>query len=87
MAEREITCIVHDTKKRITHVGLAGSNRKFRIRTIIRLMGNGHKFFTRKNNRKAKVVKRTHPNSRRKYLTTNPDSTNENNLDFLRQCT
>jgi Protein of unknown function (DUF3892) len=46
-------------------------------------MDSSHKFFTHENNRKALVVKRTHPNTRRKYLTTNPDSTNENNLDFL----
>ena len=86
MEEHEIFCIIHDKQQRITHVGVAGG-RILPIEEIIRLMNDGHGFFTHQNNRKAIVVERTHPITGRKYLTTNADDINENNLDFLSQCT
>src|SRR5215213_1187333 len=84
MEEHRVVCIVHDEKQRITHVGLEGGE-IHTVWDIIRLMNNGHLFFTQENNIRANVVERTHPNTGRKYLTTNPDNTNENNLDFLPQ--
>jgi hypothetical protein len=84
MEEHRVVCIVHDEKQRITHVGLEGGE-IHTVSDIIRLMNNGHLFFTQENNIRANVFKRTHPTTGRKYLTTNPDDTNENNLDFLPQ--
>ncbi|MGD1837525.1 MAG: DUF3892 domain-containing protein [Nitrososphaeraceae archaeon] len=86
MGDYEITCIVHDYQGVITHVGLSGDYPKYSIPDIIRFMDNGHTFFTMRDYRRADVIAKQHHITGRQYLTTNPDDTRENNLDFLPQC-
>ena len=84
MADWQISC---KQKKdgRITHVG--GSFKDIQpISTIMKWMDGGHTFFTKENSIRAQVYKKQHPESKRWFLTTDPDSIEENNLDFLDEC-
>jgi YD repeat-containing protein len=86
-----VTAKVRDKKQRITHVAIVpiptGVSELHTVSDIIRLMNNGHEFFTivlvNGKRNEAKVFARTHPTSGRRYLYTGPDDTNENNLEKL----
>ena len=84
MTDLQITCI-QENDGRITHVGVTANNIQ-PIDIVIGWINTGHTFYTLVNNNRADVYKKQHPDSKRWFLTTNPDDTNENNLDFLPTC-
>jgi hypothetical protein len=47
---------------------------------------NTHTYHTNEGGNRAEVYHRIHPKTERKFLTTEPDGKNENNLDFLSYC-
>jgi len=85
MADKRIECIRHDSNKVITHVGVEGE-----IFTVLQVWNwineNIHTYYTEEGGNRAKVYHRVHPKTGRKFLTTEPDGLNENNLDFLPYC-
>lgn len=84
MSDWQIQC-KQKNEGRITHVG--GTFKDIQpISTIIRWMDEKHTFFTKEYGIRADVVKKQHPTSERWFLTTDPDSIEENNLDFLDEC-
>lgn len=84
MSDLQITC-KQKNDDRITHVGVQ-SNGIQPISTVITWINNGHTFYTKENNIRADVYVKQHPLSKRWFLTTEPDSVEENNLDFLNPC-
>jgi len=84
VADLQITCI-EESEGRITHVGVQ-FNDTHPISKVFLWIDRGNTFFTLENNERAEVYKKQHPESKRWFLTTNPDDINENNLDFLPAC-
>ena len=82
----EIVCVVNDKNRVIIKVGLSHSVMKRTIEEIRKMMANGDIFHTLKRGMKAKVYAKQHPSTGRWFLTTSPDSIEENNLDFLPEC-
>ena len=86
MADIRIICKRHDEDKVITHVGLEDDS----IHTVLeiwnRIKNNEDSFCTYENKNYARVYARQRRDTGRKYLTTDPDGTDENNLDFLPEC-
>lgn len=82
---KEITCKVHDANGRVTHVGVHGE--RWSVDQVWDMITSGtFEFFTKDSRgNKAKVYARTTPGGR-KYITTHPDKTIENNLDELPDC-
>lgn len=86
MEDYEISCIVHDDNGVITQVGVKGSATQS-VPIIARLINDGtYSFYTYKNGIRANVYARKSINGS-DFLTTSPDSTLVNNLDFLPSCT
>ena len=84
MADLQITCI-QESEGRITHVGVQDNGIQS-ISKVIAWIDRGNTFYTLENNKRAVVYKKQHSESKRWFLTTNPDDINENNLDFLPTC-
>ena len=84
MADLQITCI-QESEGRITHVEVQ-DNGVQSISKVIAWIDRGHTFYALKNYQRAIVHKKQHPESKRWFLTTNPDDMNENNLGFLSTC-
>ena len=84
MVDLQITCI-RESGGRITHVGVQ-SNGIPPISKVIAWIDRGNAFYTLENYERVIVHKKQHPESKRWFLTTNPDDINENNLDFLPTC-
>jgi Protein of unknown function (DUF3892) len=84
MTEFEITCVRHDERGVITYVRING--KLYTVTQIINAITNRDTFHTNHNNKWARVHHRQHYLTKRWYLTTNPDDTSENNLDFLPNC-
>ena len=84
MADLQITCI-QESEGRITHVEVQDNGIQS-ISKVIAWIDRGHTFYTLEDNKRAVVHKKQHPESKRWFLTTNPDDMNENNLDFLPTC-
>jgi len=83
MGNFQITCVVKDTKDNIMQVGINGKT--YTIKEIQTAMNNGDTFFTMKDGQRATVYCKTSPLGNL-FLTTEPDGTTENNLDFLPRC-
>jgi len=79
-----ITCI-QENEGRITHVEVQDNGIQS-ISKVIAWIDRGHTFYALEDNKRAIIHKKQHPGSKRWFLTTNPDDTNENNLDFLPTC-
>ena len=86
MARYKIICIIHDRNQVITHVGLSTGTRHTVQEIVNYIRSNTHSFFTLERGYEALVYARQHPVSGRWFLTTRPDSIEENNLDFLPYC-
>ena len=84
MANLLITCI-QESEGRITHVEVQDNGIQS-ISKVIAWIDRGHTFYALENYQRAVVYKKQHPESKRWFLTTNPDDRNENNLDFLPTC-
>jgi hypothetical protein len=86
MAVHRIYCKIHNNshEKIISHVGVRGLP-IISIRDVVKMMREGEKFITRKNRRTATVYKKRSARGRT-FLTTDPDDTRANNLDFLPSC-
>jgi len=84
MQEFQITCVRQNSLGNITHVGIGGTS--YAVQTAVDwLRTNKYELFTYKNGYKAYVFPK--PSSLGNwFLTTEPDSTLENNLDFLPNC-
>jgi len=85
MGEYLIDCVIHDRFGIITHVGIQGQAYEV-IQVVNWDLNKEHSFFTNKNGFSAKVHARKNQRSGRWFLTTEPDSIMENNLDFLPAC-
>jgi Protein of unknown function (DUF3892) len=84
MQELEITC-VRESNGVITHVGIGGWLEP--VETVVYWLQNGTvTAYTIKNGFRAKVYPKQNGYGRKPFLTTEPDSTGENKLDFLRAC-
>ncbi len=89
MGDYEITCIMHDANEVIIKVGVKVNSevKVYDVETAVYWLEKGdHTLYTYKDKKKAKVYHKQHQISKRWFLTTNPDDTKENNLDFLPQC-
>ena len=84
MANLLITCI-QESEGRITHVEVQDNGIQS-ISKVIAWIDRGNAFYVLENNKRAEVYKKQHPETKRWFLTTNPDDINENNLDFLPTC-
>ena len=83
MSEYQITCVVKDQGV-ITHVGIVGVT--YPVMEVVNwILSKQHTFFTNKNGYKAGVYAKQSEYGRW-FLTTEPDSTRANNLDFLTPC-
>ncbi|MGI0011357.1 MAG: DUF3892 domain-containing protein [Nitrosopumilaceae archaeon] len=82
MDELKINCVKQDLNGVITHVGIEG--KLYEVQLIVDWINFGiHGFYTLKDGKKAKVYASQQGPSGRWFLTTHPDDTRENNLDFL----
>ncbi|MFQ5998590.1 MAG: DUF3892 domain-containing protein [Candidatus Bathyarchaeia archaeon] len=87
MTEFEIVCIVEDQNHVITHVGLGPTGIRIGVQTVVdEIRGNKDSYYTNKGSKRARVHATQHPTSGRWFLTTVPDDTRANNLDFLPIC-
>lgn len=88
MGHYQITCINHDRNGVITHVGIRTDYgiRRFDIQTVANwINSNTNTFYTQdRHGRYVRVDARA--NVFKTFLTTDPDSSLENNLDFLPKC-
>ena len=85
MAELFISCVKKDTRGVVTNVGINGTS--YPVLTVVQwLLDKTHTAYTYERGQKAKVYPRKSINGNW-FLTTKPDSTTENNLDFLDVCT
>jgi hypothetical protein len=85
MTDLQILCVVQDQQGVIQRVGI-GSNTHPVIDVVNWILNGTYSFYTLKNGYKARVYARQHSATKRWFLTTEPDNTRENNLDFLRKC-
>ncbi len=82
--EHQITCVTQNSLGVITHVGIGG--KKYLTETAVNwLRTKKYKFYTNKNGYKAYVYPKQSTLGNW-FLTTEPDSTRSNNLDFLPSC-
>ena len=85
MESYRIHCIIHDKNDVIIKVGIG--NDVFDVIKIVNwILEKKYFFYTFENNVRAEVYAKQHPTSGRWFLTTKPDSIDENNLDFLPRC-
>ena len=83
MQDYEITCVTQ-YKEVITHVGF--NRGKYPVQSVVGWILNGtYAFHTYKAGQRAHVYAKQSVNGNW-FLTTDPDSTKENNLDFLPAC-
>lgn len=84
MAEHQITCVTQDNNGVITFVGIGGA--KYSVQTVVNWLRNKtYAFYTYKKGYKAYVYPKQSLLGNW-FLTTEPDSTMSNNLDFLPSC-
>lgn len=85
MPELQIDCVIKKDGT-ITHVGAGGQS--YPVQNVVDWLRNNplNIAFTFKAGRKAKVEARFHTTYQKWYLTTDPDDTKLNNLDFLKSC-
>ena len=90
--EAQISCVTPDgvdADYRLDAVGGTYNQERWKISidTAINHIETGKwRFFTFENGQRAEVVRKIHPQSGRKYLTTTPDGYAANNLCKLRSC-
>ncbi len=84
MDEYQITCVTQNSFGVITHVGIG--DKKYLTETVVNwLRTKTYNFYTYKNGYKAYVYPKQSVLGNW-FLTTEPDSTKTNNLDFLPSC-
>ena len=83
MAKR-IICKTHDEDEVITHVGVEGEGVQEMLTVWKRIHDDDEEFYTLEDGNKAKVYARERNGT--KYLTTDPDGEDPNNLDNLPDC-
>lgn len=82
MTRFQITGVRKDNLDRITQVQIEGSS--FSVETVAEVIDSNRDYiYTMKYGKEATVYPKTHPNTNRIFLTTEPDGSLENNLDFL----
>ena len=84
MADIRIVCKTHGDNEVITHVGLEDASKHTVLEIWNRIDNAEDTFYTEENNNRAEVYARERNGT--KYLTTEPDGIDENNLDFLLSC-
>ena len=86
MGDYEIVCKVHDSKKVITHVGIKNS-KTYPVLTVVNwIRTKTHSFYVNRGGHRVKVHARQRSDTKRWFLTTDPDGRDANNLDFLPDC-
>lgn len=86
MTEFQINCVRKDDRGVIWEVGING--KIFTVKSIVDYIhqNRNDRFYTMKYGQSVWVYPKQHPTSFRWFLTTQPDSIYENNLDFLPTC-
>lgn len=84
MSDYQINCVVFGHDNVISHVGIGGQLQPV-LAVVNWINSKMHTFYTLKAGKRADVVARHH-HTGRWYLTTLPDDTRLNNLDFLQKC-
>ena len=85
MGDFQIVCKIHDENEVITHVGIGKD--KYAVKIVVDWINEGtHTFYTLEDGKRAKVYARQRSDTGTWFLTTNPDSDDVNNLDFLPAC-
>lgn len=85
MSEYQITCVTQSYGT-ITHVGIGSNREQYKVQTVVNWINNRtHTFYTYKGGYKARVYTKQSILGNW-FLTTEPDSTKINNLDFLPSC-
>ena len=87
MVQFQINCLKKDKKGVIVEVGIKNSG-NYNMTTVVNHMKQkpDDDFFVYENNIPVKVYAKQNTESGNCYITTMPDSTVENNLDFLPSC-
>jgi hypothetical protein len=84
MSDFQISCVILDHENVISQVGINGL--AYSVLTVVNwINSHSNSFYTFKGGKRAEVVARQH-HTGRWYLTTLPDDTRLNNLDFLPKC-
>jgi hypothetical protein len=86
MADIRIVCKTHGENEVITDVGLEDGSKHTVLEIWNRITNMEDTFYTMENNNRAEVHARQRRDTGTKYLTTDPDDENVNNLDFLPSC-
>lgn len=89
MGHYQITCIIPDgadADRRIDRLGGTFHAESQPIDTILRWIDEGHTFWTTAQGRAVGVIPQTHPQTGRRYLTTQGDGFPPNNLLNLPRC-
>jgi hypothetical protein len=86
LTDYQIRCIRKNDGGIITQVGIG--EQIYLVENLVNHINQnrGDNFYTIKDGEKAWISARQHPLSHRWFLTTEPDNTDENNLDFLDSC-
>ena len=85
MDSLHISCVIKNDKGVITHVGING--RRYLVENAVYWLQNKkYTLYTIKNDNRAEVYALQHYLTHKWFLTTIPDNTLENNLDFLPTC-
>jgi len=80
-----IHCKVHDDQQRVIQVGIG--NEKYTVPKVWDWIKSGnYEFYTKDANNIQATVKKGVSSKGRKFLTTSPDSSIDNNLDELSGC-
>ncbi len=81
----KIHCKVHDDQQRVTKVGIG--NEKYPVTKVWDWIKSGdYEFYTEDANNIQAKVKIGISSQERKFLTTSPDTSTDNNLDELSGC-
>ncbi|MGI0006616.1 MAG: DUF3892 domain-containing protein [Nitrosotalea sp.] len=85
MTELEIVCVIKENGV-LTRVGIG--NQTYSVQAVVEWLNSNptNLCFTYKAGKKAYVEARFHATYQKWYLTTDPDDTKLNNLDFLKPC-
>lgn len=89
MGDYQVTCIIPDggdTDRRIDRLGGTFHAESQPIDTVIRWIDEGHTFWTMVSGRRVRVIDKRHPQTNRRYLTTEGDGFPPNNLLKLPRC-
>lgn len=85
MEKHKVTCKTHDSQDRVTHVSYDGKVEPV-DKVYDRIQSGKDEFYTEDQVGNKAIVKTGTSTTGRKFLTTSPDASTDNNLDELKEC-